>query len=259
MTDKTEESNDDKMSLVSPIWVIAAAELGKGILAWVGTKIAEEIFGKYFNNDLGRLSDDVIRQFNLIVKKALDESRLTTLKSLLFALQTNIQEWNVSKSDKAFFRLETAVIDSGKIVAELQSLGLMAYPSWLIAASTRVLILQELYFYLKDKREIQNIRDRAGDFWGFSQDVWDELQQWSDARFEGPVKVVTFWYYKFNGQLVGGWPTENEAQRQMNIERQKSFNSDPGVSDLRSSLENFSRSMQSLIMKLDRKEWPPSP
>jgi len=137
-------------------WTAAAWALAAGTISWIGTKVLDSVFKSTSGPDPVKLQAESIRDLALVFQNILDNEQLQSAADKLKSLINNIAEYNSAPST-SFFRLQDATMDSLDLLSTLASLEYPGFTSYLVAASMRITILQELHSVSGDKGELLNI------------------------------------------------------------------------------------------------------
>ncbi|RYC78783.1 hypothetical protein BFJ63_vAg18343 [Fusarium oxysporum f. sp. narcissi] len=189
--------------MAEPItWTVVAIEIGKGALAWVGTKVMEGLFGTRKPN-YARLQAESIKQLAVVFQKALEAERLQEATDKLNSLVRNIENYNNAPLT-SLFRLHDAANDSLDLLSTLASLGYPGLPSYLVAASVRITILQELHLVAGDQGELLNIILHIRDSIDECENSMAKAFQMFQGMSTSPTAIVDKWVASFNGEGIWG-------------------------------------------------------
>ncbi|EON63293.1 hypothetical protein W97_02520 [Coniosporium apollinis CBS 100218] len=135
-------------------WGGVAWAIASGAIGWIGSKIMDGLFGT--GSDPVELQAESIRRLALVFQKALEAERLQNATDKLRSLLDNIAEYNNAPST-SLFRLEDATTDSLDLLSTLAGLEYLGLPSYFVAVSVRITILQELHLVSGDNGELLSI------------------------------------------------------------------------------------------------------
>ncbi|GFF56466.1 hypothetical protein IFM46972_10523 [Aspergillus udagawae] len=142
--------------MADPItWGTVGWAIGEGALGWVGSKIMDGIFGHDGPGPV-ELQERSIKQIALVFQKALEAERLQEASDKLKSLINNVAEYNNAPST-SLFQLEDATTDSQDLLSTLAGLQYLGLPAYLVAASMRIVILQELLLVKGDSGYLLSI------------------------------------------------------------------------------------------------------
>ncbi|EXJ90402.1 hypothetical protein A1O1_03503 [Capronia coronata CBS 617.96] len=211
---KSHVDGDAIVRLIEPFtmsWVLV--KIADGAIAWVGSKIMDRLFGGG-SKSAGTLSQESIQQIAAAFQQILEAQRLQDAKTRLDAIQTNILEYNNSPTT-SLDRLAFATNQSLDSVTELATFKWAGLPSYLLAATVRLTVLQERYTAFGDNGELLNILSHIESAFDATAGAEKDGRVTLDLAFPLPViRVhiprfpVSYYYYDHGRSIWGGYSEE---------------------------------------------------
>lgn len=177
-----DESQSEIASAESITVTIIAMEIAKGVLQAAGAQVFNSIFGsKGSNVDLASLVRDTLLGVARIVKTEIANEALRRANVNLSALKTRMLYYHNAPSND---RLEAATVASENSVADLKSLGLPGFSSYVAAVSLSIHVMRERMKLINEneKNNIMHLVESASSYASVLQLRWELKGMYSDIQ-----------------------------------------------------------------------------
>jgi len=207
-----EDKPGQRIMLIEPFtWAWVGLKLVEGALAWVGGKILEELSGQLRDNDksLEAILSDSARITATTIREVLREESIRRAAVALEGLTGRLNQY-LRSPDTNVNLLDQATGIAIDLVAEWKSFGLLGHHSFLCAANTQILVIQERVkrYGNSEKESLKEYLNTAMIHARKMDDAWVD---WHRGR-AGPVERFPYSFpdrpnyprfsYKWDGEWV---------------------------------------------------------
>lgn len=168
------------------MWQTILIEVGKGVLAGIGTKLFSSLFGSGSAPDyvsaILRAIEHMAVDLKRNLKLELERIEVQEARTALLAAQRKARQYNLSPDTRDDV-LDEITVDLTDVITNLEVLGPVALPAYMVAASLEVAVIQE-----RGKRRGEHelaiaVCDSIPSATLHYKQMLDELKAWNESRF----------------------------------------------------------------------------
>lgn len=194
----------DRLIVIDPYtWSWLALKLCEGVISYVGGSIFSRLIGQnsLTKQDLNDLLDRFVSLIAATIRVQLDANEKAKLGASAASLQSLFYIY-LNNKDSSF--IVPLLFKADEILHQSERLGLLTVPSFAVAGSIELAILQELYLVKRNDGDKKNIRDKALTLIDKANRLRPALENYNNSRFSGleSTRIITgtLFYYILDGQ-----------------------------------------------------------